>query len=321
MQANYKSKLVVVMHVYNEELRIERCLHSLKIQNIDFLCVISDNRSTDNTLSLINRESNLDSRFIVIQPEKHLSQMDHYIFICDFVFKKIQNSQYIMTLGADDVLLSDNYLASLSKWLDQNLDYQLVSPQIINCNIGTGKTSVVSPHLSSRYSFVRLLKFSTQSSSSGFINFVNGMMRTHTYLNYSKLWAYYGDLEIAQVSQRKIKTEFAVFIDLIILAKVGNCSSVKLFKEVGNRSSNENRKSLDIKSSESKTLKSNSGLVANLNHQIRSMLIPYNAYLYFKNQSSAIHNIYSFVYACLSLITNLYSLILFKLNRVLRGST
>lgn len=307
------------MMIYNEILRIERCLNSLKMQNIDFVCVISDNRSNDGTFSILNKELHLDPRFVVIQPEKHLGQVDHYLFLCDFVFSNIQNSQYVMTLGGDDELQSKDYLASLSDWLDQNSNYQIVSPQIINHNISLGTTSLVVPQLCSKYGFTRLLKFSTKSSRSGFTNFVNGLMRTHTYLNYYKSWAYYGDLEKVPESQRKIRTEFAVFVDLVRLRRIGACSSVRLLKEVGNRDSNGNRKSLVGKAIYSELPKRNSGFLANLNHQIKNMLIPFNAFLYFKNQISTIQNVYLLIYACLSLIVNLNTLIVYKLNKLLKS--
>lgn len=294
-------------------MRIERCLKSLKMQNVNFICVISDNRSNDGTFSILSKELHSDPRFIVIQPKKHLGQVDHFVFLCDFVFSNMKNAQYLMAFSGDDELLSENYLASLSEWLDQNPNYQIVSPKIINHNISSGRTSVVSPRLSSNYGFIRLLKFSTKSSHSGFINFVNGLMRTHTFLSYSKGYEYYGNLEVAQ---RKIKTEFAVFLDLVRFNRVGNCGEAKLFKEVGNRDSSGNRKPLVL---QPKQPKPNRGLLANLGHQISSMYIPFSSFLHFKKQISPVQSIYLLIYAVLSFITNLSTLVALKLYKLLKS--
>lgn len=316
MRAKFQSKIIVVMIVYNEKLRIERCLKSLKMQNVDFICVISDNRSTDGTFSILSKELHSDTRFIVIQPEKHLGHVDHFVFLCDFVFSNMENSRYLMTLGGDDELLSENYLASLSEWLDQNPNYQIVSPKIINHNISIGRTSVVSPRLGSNYGFIRLLKFSTKSSQSGFINFVNGLMRAHTYLSYSKCWEYYGNLEVTCNSQRKIKTEFAVYMDLVRFNRVGNCGKARLLKEVGNRDSSGYRKPFV---SQPQQPKPNRGFLANLDHQIRSMLIPFSSFLHFKNQISLVQGVYLLIYAVLSFITNLSTLVALKLHKLLKS--
>lgn len=66
----------IVVPVYNTELYVEKCLRSLCIQtfsDIEIICI--DDASADNSLEIIKRLSNVDSRIKVLRHEKNLGTL------------------------------------------------------------------------------------------------------------------------------------------------------------------------------------------------------------------------------------------------------
>lgn len=60
-------KISVIVPIYNAELYLEKCLSSILLQTlkeIEIICV--NDGSTDNSLSILNKFSEKDSRMIVI---------------------------------------------------------------------------------------------------------------------------------------------------------------------------------------------------------------------------------------------------------------
>ncbi|MFI8751699.1 glycosyltransferase [Vreelandella lionensis] len=98
--------LCVGVPVYNEEKYIRETIQSLKKQDCnDVKFLISDNCSTDKTLSIICEEIADDERFEVFQHDKNKGSIENWKFCLD-----VSRSKYFMWLGGHD-FLSDRYLS------------------------------------------------------------------------------------------------------------------------------------------------------------------------------------------------------------------
>lgn len=73
-----KSKVVVVFPVYNGARTIEKSLQCIADQDLaDFRAIILENQSTDDTLEIVSRFCEKDSRFTVVRNEQHLGMLDN----------------------------------------------------------------------------------------------------------------------------------------------------------------------------------------------------------------------------------------------------
>jgi len=80
-----EKKVLLILQVYNEIANIEQCVESIKSQNINFLCLISDNISNDGTREFLTTfVSRNPSDFILISPKTHLNIATHFSFICGY---------------------------------------------------------------------------------------------------------------------------------------------------------------------------------------------------------------------------------------------
>ena len=71
--------MIILTTSFNCEKFIERCLYSIMSQSFkDFKCYITDDLSTDNTVSLIKKTIQNDSRFTLIENTKKLYQPGNY---------------------------------------------------------------------------------------------------------------------------------------------------------------------------------------------------------------------------------------------------
>ena len=65
-----EKRVLLTLQVYNEIANIEQCVESIKSQNINFLCLISDNVSTDGTREFLTTfVARNPSDFILISQE------------------------------------------------------------------------------------------------------------------------------------------------------------------------------------------------------------------------------------------------------------
>jgi glycosyltransferase involved in cell wall biosynthesis len=274
------SRVLIILPVFNEIKRIDRCISSLKKQDTDFCCIISDNKSTDGTFELLQDRIDKDSRFHLVRTMEHTSIISNSDNALEHALQLGIESDYLMFFAADDTLISSNYLSALSFWLDQNDTFNAVSPTIEMFNYSTKAKWEIRPSLESRFPFVRVLKWGLKNSSSGFTNFICGLMRWDTYLELQKNNRKNWNFENKGTSARAIRSEFLTYIQFVIASRVGNCNKVVLQKEIHNRTPSGDR----VFGAQS--IAQSRGFIYNFVHQIRSISIPFRALKLFRNEIS-----------------------------------
>ena len=76
-------KLVIGVTAFNVEKYIVKCINSIKSQNYkNFICYITDDLSTDNTVKLIKKTIKNDKRFILVVNKEKRYQCGNYDLIC-----------------------------------------------------------------------------------------------------------------------------------------------------------------------------------------------------------------------------------------------
>jgi glycosyltransferase involved in cell wall biosynthesis len=114
------------MPIYNESKYISETIESVLNQEFrDFQLIISDNASTDNTLSICQKYAAQDSRIRIIQNDTNIGASDN--------FKKVfeeSNSQYFVWMAGHD-LWHSQFLSKCIDGLDQNLSVVLYYPKSI----------------------------------------------------------------------------------------------------------------------------------------------------------------------------------------------
>ncbi|GEK48172.1 hypothetical protein HPA02_24550 [Bisbaumannia pacifica] len=114
-------KLCVGVPVYNEEKYIRRTIRSLKEQDFeDVSFLISDNCSTDRSLSIVLEEVCGDERFEVFKHEKNIGGYANF----EFLFRST-NSEYFMWLGGHDYL-SKGYLTRVVSEIEADNSLSMV---------------------------------------------------------------------------------------------------------------------------------------------------------------------------------------------------
>lgn len=96
-------KIDILMATYNGENYIREQLDSIINQSYtDWKLYISDDCSTDRTLSIIKEYMNRDSRISLVPCRKNGNARDNFMYLLNF-----SNSRYIMFCDQDDVWLKD----------------------------------------------------------------------------------------------------------------------------------------------------------------------------------------------------------------------
>lgn len=112
---NNSPQLTVLMPAYNAADYISESIESILVQTFkDFIFIILDDASTDNTLEIINRYKRKDKRIKVL---KNLS--NEYIASCRNILIKNTTTQFIAWQDADDISLPDR-LSLQIKYLKNN---------------------------------------------------------------------------------------------------------------------------------------------------------------------------------------------------------
>ena len=107
--------MIIITTVYNCEKYIEKCLSTIMSQTFkDFKCYITDDMSTDNSVSLIENIIKGDNRFILIKNNTKLYQPGNY----DQVIrnnKEILDNEVIVEIDGDDWLPNSKCLEKVNK--------------------------------------------------------------------------------------------------------------------------------------------------------------------------------------------------------------
>jgi glycosyltransferase involved in cell wall biosynthesis len=114
--------MIIVTTAYNCENYIEKCIGSIMSQNYrDFKCYITDDMSTDNTVSLVKNMIEDDDRFILIENKVKMYQPGNY----DQVIRNnpnINDKDVIVEVDGDDWLPDSKTLTRISNvYLNENV--------------------------------------------------------------------------------------------------------------------------------------------------------------------------------------------------------
>jgi len=115
-------KIVVVTTLYNAERYVEMCLFSIATQTFkDFVCYITDDLSTDNSVELVKKYIKNDKRFILIENKEKKYQPGNY----DQVIRNnpdINDNDIIVEVDGDDWLPDSKVFERLYKlYSDKNV--------------------------------------------------------------------------------------------------------------------------------------------------------------------------------------------------------
>ena len=113
--------MIILTTTYNCENYIEKCLFSIMSQKFtDFKCYITDDLSTDKTVTIIKNTIKDDSRFILIENTKKMYQPGNY----DQVIRglDIDGDEICVEVDGDDWLPNSNVLGYVDNvYKDKNI--------------------------------------------------------------------------------------------------------------------------------------------------------------------------------------------------------
>ena len=114
--------MIIVTTAYNCENYVEKCIGSLMGQDYeDFKCYITDDMSTDNTVSLVKNMIEGDDRFILIENKMKMYQPGNY----DQVIRNnpsIKDNEVVVEVDGDDWLPDSKTLTRISNvYLNENV--------------------------------------------------------------------------------------------------------------------------------------------------------------------------------------------------------
>lgn len=100
-------KVSIIIATYNSEITIRDALESVHKQKfLDWECIVIDGASKDDTINIIKQYAFKDNRF------RYISEPDKGVYYAFNKGWKIAKGEWIIYLGADDLLL-DNALSTL----------------------------------------------------------------------------------------------------------------------------------------------------------------------------------------------------------------
>ena len=115
-------RLTIGIPTHNSEKYIEQTIKSLINQTYqNWVCLVSDDNSTDETLNLVKRYANHDKRFIVFEHKSQLGPANNWNYLV-----KQTNTEFIKILHADDILNPNNLEISM-KLTNQYSNIALIS--------------------------------------------------------------------------------------------------------------------------------------------------------------------------------------------------
>ena len=106
----------IITPVYNSESWIAKCIASVKDQSCgNFVQVIVDDCSTDDTLKIALSETQGDERFKVVRKEKRLGALHSHIVGTRFLCETAEKEDIIVHLDGDDWLYDNEVLKTVLK--------------------------------------------------------------------------------------------------------------------------------------------------------------------------------------------------------------
>ena len=106
--------MIILTTAYNCEKYVEKSLFSIMSQRYkDFTCYITDDMSTDNTVSIVHETIKNDSRFILIENKTKLFQPGNYDQI--ITSRNIDGEEICVEVDGDDWLSDSNVFTRINE--------------------------------------------------------------------------------------------------------------------------------------------------------------------------------------------------------------
>jgi glycosyltransferase involved in cell wall biosynthesis len=113
--------MIVLTTTYNCEQYIEKCLFTIMTQKFkDFKCYITDDISTDNTVSIIKKTIQGDDRFVLIENQNKMYQPGNYDQIIRW--RSIPGEEICVEVDGDDWLSDSGVFTRINEvYQDENV--------------------------------------------------------------------------------------------------------------------------------------------------------------------------------------------------------
>lgn len=123
------AKLTIMIPIYNEGKYILETLQSVQNQTYkDFICIISDNNSTDDTSMICEEFIKNDNRFIYFRQKENIGAIKNM----EFIIKRI-DTQYTMLFSGHDILEKE-FVSKTLEIIENNSNVSLVFSKAIGIN-------------------------------------------------------------------------------------------------------------------------------------------------------------------------------------------
>lgn len=109
---------IIMTTLYNAENFIKKCIDSIKIQTEQFHCYITDDLSTDNSVSIVEAEIKNDNRFTLIKNKIKMYQPGNYYQISKLC---TNDKSIVVTLDGDDWFSDYLVLTRIKKYYEQDI--------------------------------------------------------------------------------------------------------------------------------------------------------------------------------------------------------
>jgi glycosyltransferase involved in cell wall biosynthesis len=127
---NESPVVTVGMPVFNGAEHIENALNAILVQTFrDFILIVSDNASTDDTWDILKTWANRDERIVLYRQQENIGAAGNFIFVLEKA-----KTEYFMWHACDD-WLAPNYLEELVRIMTSDSECALACPVTINCDL------------------------------------------------------------------------------------------------------------------------------------------------------------------------------------------
>ena len=133
MKANRQPEVAILLSTYNGSVYLEEFLNSLGKQTYrDFLLIIRDDGSTDSTISIINKYSESNPNYILIESGKNIGIKKSFSKLLSYAYQ-MKEINYFMFADQDDVWLPTKVETSIIRM--RNLEVLHKQPLLIHTDL------------------------------------------------------------------------------------------------------------------------------------------------------------------------------------------